>query len=184
MAILRGMADDDRVTDRSPFLVEMLQGTLALFSDRSKRTMAEALKMTKRAMARAALQVTGGNVERAAEILEVSRRTVHRVANDNSIAPPADLWHRGSMTTPFDDQLFPFVRILWPAEPPPTFIDDYEDWFVGEIIPRATAENTQVVTLENCSSLTGLPSQEFRNALKAICGKRRADGCAPIGPER
>jgi len=61
------------------------------------------------------------------------------------------------MHDPFDDKLFPFVRVLWPADPSESWAVQYAEWLVATIIPRVEETGIRCVNLENWSQMTGLP---------------------------
>lgn len=162
----RCYADAVSKDDRTPFFVEWMQAGLALLADSDHpKTLADAAAVAKRAWARAALKSTEGNILRAADLVGVHRRTLLRAALDNSVTTPSNPWHDGAVHLPFDDQLFPFVRTLWPATPDPAWVQDYGAWLIEAIVPRAVTESTKIVICENCSTLSSLPSMSVLTAL-------------------
>ena len=116
----------------------------------------EAEAAVRGAVARAAHRATGENVSRAAELLGVGRATFRRALRYSPMVGPAGIRDHGAMHAPFDDTLFPFVRVLWPAEPTKEWADEYIAWATEVIIPRARNEAVRIVNLENWSAIEGL----------------------------
>lgn len=142
---------------------------MALLRDLERpKTLEEVATVAKRAWARAALQSKGNNVKQAAHLVGADRRTLIRAANNNSVFPKSPMWHDGAMHAPFDDQQWPFVRILWPSEPDSAWLEVYKAWILDTIIPRAEAESVKIVGLDNTSALVSLPSLGFLSSLASF----------------
>lgn len=153
LAIMSSMGDDP---DRSLFFVEWMRAGVGLSRDPNRLpTLAEVSAAAKRAWARAAFRSADGNVSRAAEMVGATRPTFYRALTDATVTD--DLWHDAAMHDPFDDQLFPFVRCLWPADPTAAWAEEYCQWLLEAIVPRAIAEGVKVVNLENWSQMVGTP---------------------------
>jgi len=146
-----------------------MQAGLALLQDpEHPNSMKVAAAAAKRAWARAALRVEHGNIQHAADLVGVSRRTLVRAALESSVPPTPGPWHYSAVHAQFDDQLFPFIRIMWPSEPEPAWLDDYGAWVLNTIIPRAIDESVKVVSVDNFSQMAGLPSASFLAALSSF----------------
>ncbi|MCA9708496.1 MAG: hypothetical protein KDK70_21785 [Myxococcales bacterium] len=135
----------------------MQAGIALLLGNRRDPTLDEAAAAAKRAIARGALELEGGNVSRASERVQTSRRTLNRAANDTTVPLVSPMWHHDQMAAPMDDTLFPFVRVKWPAGGHGQFAQELLDWWLAEVFPRADAEQTQIVELQNFSGLGALP---------------------------
>jgi len=118
--------------------------------------MAEALAATRRAVARAAFRIENGNISRAASLIGVSQHTLHRALEELD-TDTMGMWQHRPKHAPFDDQLFPFIRTLWPATPDAAWAQEYAAWMIETIVPRAISESKKIVVLENCAQMYRLP---------------------------
>lgn len=74
-----------------------------------------------------------------------------------------DVCHYLPMHGPLDDTLFPFIRIKWMSSDL-SFLDDYAQWMIDVVQPRAHAENTKLVTFQNYAEFSGNPTTEYVEA--------------------
>lgn len=161
------LVSTERKDEKSAFLMGWIEAAAALFGPNAPPiTMDSAVRAAKRAVARAALQLDDGNVQRAAERLNTSRKTIYRAASDNSIPRAIGLWE-GVGVAALDSSLFPFLRVRWPSNADAAFTNGWADWWIGEVIPRAASENTLILCLHDFSEATSLPSTEMLSVLMA-----------------
>ena len=161
------LVSTEKKDEKSAFFMAWIEAAAALFGPNAPRiSMESAIRVAKRAVARAALQLDDGNVQRAAERLNTSRKTIYRAANDKSIPSVIGLWEGVGMTA-LDSSLFPFLRVRWPSNADATFTNGWADWWLSEVIPRAASENTLILCLHDWSAATSLPSTEMLTVLAA-----------------
>lgn len=148
------MTDDSA---KNHLLAELTQATLALLQNPGFPSLKEATKELRMAVPRAAFHASEGNVTRAAKLLGVTRVTFRDVLGGSPIQVSRSARETLSMHEPFDDQLFPFVRVLWPAEPSEAWASQYAAWLVEVIIPRVLSTGMKCVNLENWDQMTAVP---------------------------